>query len=92
MSCRFKILLVVTTFFFCLEDGGSRLFKNGAVEEQCCVISDKSRALQHHIVGERYYAAKGTSRHFPKRHRGARPLKTYMVYGKYSLMTLPVDG
>jgi len=42
MSCRFKILLVVTTFFFCLEDGGSRLFKNSALEEHSCVIIDKS--------------------------------------------------
>ena len=55
-----------TTFFFCLEDGSSRLFKNSALEEHCCVINDKSWALQHHIAGERYYAAEGTIRFFPK--------------------------
>ena len=84
--------MVVTALFFCLEDGGSRLVKNITLEEHSCVISDKSWALQHHIVGERYYAAKGTSRFFAKSHGGARAYKTYTVYGKYSLMTLPVDG
>jgi hypothetical protein len=29
---------------------------------------------------------------FPKRHSEARALKTYTVFGKYSLITLPVDG